>query len=434
MHLLHPSSSPCCKSELDLFSMNPTQTSIEETNFVSINPIHSVTNTDVPLEFNIPGTSDQYIDPSNIFIYLKIKLTDEDGSELTDTDHVVYPTTNFLYSCFSQMQVYLNETSLGTSAANFPYRTYIETLLNFSQDAKKSHLQSVGYYNLQDEGSTADAVEKKKTTTFEYYGRLNGDIFSQERFILPMVDMRIKLTRSAPQFALNIRSKPTATSPAPKPIFQILETYLYTRKVKLTPQKHMQIEKALLTNTAKYPIRRIETKIFNFAQGLSSINLSNVVMGNIPQKVIVGIVDHSSFVGSYSTNPFKFKPHGLRELSLSMNGQTFGRPYKMEFPPEGAALCARPFYELFGNTVSCDDAGTGIGLAAYASHCNLYGFDLSPDCSGSAGYHLNIVKQGTLGLNLTFEDALALPVSIIVYLEFPQVIELDRVRNVLVNF
>src|SRR5678815_5537882 len=74
MHFLHPSSPDCCQSELDLFSVNPTQISVSESNFISINPVHAITNTDVPLEFNIPGTSDQYLDPSNVFLYLKTKL------------------------------------------------------------------------------------------------------------------------------------------------------------------------------------------------------------------------------------------------------------------------------------------------------------------------------------------------------------------------
>src|SRR5678816_3782706 len=132
MHFLHPSSPDCCKSELDLFSVNPTQISVSESNFISINPVHAITNTDVPLEFNIPGTSDQYLDPSNVFLYLKVKLVNEDGSDLTETEHVVYPVSNFLFSCFKNIEVFLNETSLGASAASYPYRSYIETCLLYT--------------------------------------------------------------------------------------------------------------------------------------------------------------------------------------------------------------------------------------------------------------------------------------------------------------
>lgn len=108
--------------------------------------MHSITNSDVPLEFNIPETSDQYLDSSNMFLYVKIKLLNENGSELqTSVNNVVHTETNFLYTCFEQIEVFLHETSLDASAARCPYRSYIEHLLNFSNDAKQSHLQSCGF-------------------------------------------------------------------------------------------------------------------------------------------------------------------------------------------------------------------------------------------------------------------------------------------------
>jgi hypothetical protein len=148
----------------------------------------------------------------------------------------------------------------------------------------------------------------------------------------------------------------------------------------------------------------------------------------------MGIVEHSAFNGQYSSNPFKFSPHGLRELSLLNNGQSLGRPYKMEYSEDGTSLCSRAFYELFANTVSCSDVGSGIDIETFASSCNLYGFDLTADCSGSASHHLNIVKQGTLGLNLTFEKPLTTSISVVIYLEYQQLIEIDRTRNILINF
>ena len=434
MHFLHPSSPDCCKSELDLFSMNPTQISVSESNFISINPLHSITNTDVPLEFNIPGTSDQYLDPSNVFLYVKTKLTKPDGTDLpTGDDHIVYTESNFLYTCFTQVEVYLNGTSLGASAANYPYRSYIEHLLNYSDDAKQSHLKSCGFYSFKDEAAHIDKAAKVINNTYEFYGRLNGDIFSQERLILPSVDTRIILSRSNPKFALKIKSKPTATAVCPEPVFKLLEAYLYVRKVKLSPQRHLEIENSLLNTTAKYPIKRVETKIFNFTQGLSSINIPNIVNGNLPQKVIIGIVEHEAYSGNYKKSPYKFTPFGLRGISLHVNGLPHGRDYEMLYNGD-LSLCTRPFYDLIANTVSCNDSGTGLNLEEYAKNSNLYAYDLTADLSACNAYHLNILRKGTLGLSLSFGSSLQSPITVVVYLEHPQLIEIDRVRNVLLNY
>ena len=435
MHFLHPSSPDCCKTELDLFSVNPTQTSVGETNFISINPVHSITNTDVPLEFSVPGTSDQYLDPSNVFLYLKVKLVNADGSSALPSpdDHLVYTETNFLYTCFSQIEVFLNETSLGSSAASYPYRSYIEHLLNYSDDAKQSHLQSCGFYSFKDIEKHQSRCAKSRNNTYEYYGRINGDIFSQERLILPSVDTRVRFVRATAPFALGVLSAANATTAAPKPTFQLLDAYLYVRKVKLAPQRHLDIEKSLLETTAKYPIRRIETKIFNFTQGLSNINISNIVNGSLPQKVIIGIVEHDAYSGSYTKSPFKFTHFGLRAISLHVNGQPYGRSYEMIYDGVNS-LCSRPFYDLISNTVTCSDNGTGIDLNSYVENSNLYAYDLTPDLSASNASHLNIVRKGTLGLSLTFDKALTSPISVLVYLEHPQLVEIDRVRNIILNY
>src|SRR5678816_4881394 len=100
MHFLTSASHGCCKSELNLFNVPPTQVSLLNSNYVSINPTHSITNSDAPLEFIVTGSGDFYIDPCDIHLYLKVKLLSEDGSELpASDDHVVYTESNFLYTC-----------------------------------------------------------------------------------------------------------------------------------------------------------------------------------------------------------------------------------------------------------------------------------------------------------------------------------------------
>lgn len=40
---------------------------------------------------------------------------------------------------------------------------------------------------------------------------------------------------------------------------------------------------------------------------------------------------------------------------------------------------------------------------SYAEHSNLYAYDLTPDLSACNGFHLNMVRKGTLGLFLTLK-------------------------------
>ena len=61
MALLHQLSSECDKSELDLFSLPPTQTCIEAANWVQYKPLSSLTD-DSSIEFVITGNGYEYMD------------------------------------------------------------------------------------------------------------------------------------------------------------------------------------------------------------------------------------------------------------------------------------------------------------------------------------------------------------------------------------
>lgn len=88
----------CTKSELDLFSVPPTQTSIEEGVWDTIKP-HSNFSSGT-LRFDIPSTSSHYINLADTELYLSVKITKKDSTTLiTDTDRIG-PVNNFFIHYF----------------------------------------------------------------------------------------------------------------------------------------------------------------------------------------------------------------------------------------------------------------------------------------------------------------------------------------------
>ena len=65
--LIHPSSSETVTSQLDLFSVPPTQTSLEDGFFTEYRPI-SVLTSGGPVKFCIAAESSNYIDLANTFL------------------------------------------------------------------------------------------------------------------------------------------------------------------------------------------------------------------------------------------------------------------------------------------------------------------------------------------------------------------------------
>jgi hypothetical protein len=144
MAFIHEGSCECTKSELDLFSIPPTQTSIESGTFVEYRPISSITD-GAPIEFDISSSGDDYIDFGNSFVHVKVKIQRSDGGDMEDGD-TVGPVNNLLHSLFPQVDISLNGTLITNSTNTYPYRAYIEDLLSYGPSAKKSQLTSALFY------------------------------------------------------------------------------------------------------------------------------------------------------------------------------------------------------------------------------------------------------------------------------------------------
>ena len=144
MAFLHSQSGECLKSELDLFSVPRTQTSIEGGGYVEYNPISSL-NHSAPIEFVINGSGQEYIDLANTQIYVKAQIVMPNGDDIAN-DAVVGPVNNLLHSLFSEVDVKVNDTLLSSTNNTYSYRSYLETLLTYGKDVKVSQLTSSLFY------------------------------------------------------------------------------------------------------------------------------------------------------------------------------------------------------------------------------------------------------------------------------------------------
>lgn len=136
MSLIHPKSSECVKSELDLFTAPMTQLSIEQSGYVEIHPLAPLTEQSA-IEFFIPGDGDRYLDLNNTLIYLEVSIVKGDGTDLIAADNVGlinYP----INTIFSQCDVILGDRLISQSSSTHPYRAIIEMLLNYSPGTLKN--------------------------------------------------------------------------------------------------------------------------------------------------------------------------------------------------------------------------------------------------------------------------------------------------------
>jgi len=112
MSFLHIHSSECLKSELDLFSLPPTQTSIESSQWIYYKPVTSLAD-DAPIEFVILGHGEDYLDLTHTMLSLCIRVETSLIPGAASTTPVSAIKVGFvnhlLHSMFNQIDVSLNQ-------------------------------------------------------------------------------------------------------------------------------------------------------------------------------------------------------------------------------------------------------------------------------------------------------------------------------------
>ena len=442
MTYVHKQSCECTMSQLDLFSVPPAQTSIVDGKWVDHHPISTLTD-QAPIEFCVTG-GDEYIDLSECFLTVRAKVTNADGMDIVE-EAAVGPTNLFLHSLFSQIDVSLNGRLVSQSSSTYPYRSLLETLLSYQKGALDSQLTSSlffrdtpgkmdianpyaagGNYNL---GLRRRAAYTDASRVVDLTGRIHSDIFNQSRSLIGGVEMKLKLHRSKDAFCL--------MSPADGAAFKvrILEAMLHVRQVKVSPTVALAHAKALEKTTAKYPVTRVLIKSFTIPQGDLSVSRENVFLGQLPKRIIVGLVNNASLNGTYKLNPFNFHHYNVNKIGVNVDGHQLpsSRPLTPKFSAGGGKEYIQAYQTLYSGLNGLHkDTGSIISRDDYGNGYTLYAYNLAPDLGDHDHYSLQ--KTGNLRLELNFSEPLPHSVNVVVLAEFDNVIQIDKSRTVLYDY
>ena len=476
MSYVHPYSKRCEKSEVDLFSVPPTQLSLEKGRWIDYQPLSSVENPDSAITFLIAGT-DEYLDLSKTILVVEGKITDAAGAPLSGSGQAsVAPVNNFLHSLFKQIDVYLNGKQVTPAMGTYAYRSYIETLLNYDVSAKKSQFSSALYFKdtpgkMNETGSlpksmvvkvknpnNSDAEEEVSITIpgtgnqgfakrhefiqngnqFVLLGPIFSDVFMSDRLLLNMLNLKVVLNRSPNAFCLMDKNGEASMV---NPKVKLTDVVLKIRKVKVDRPVSDATELMLKQTPALYPIRRVECKVLNIPSDFPTVRKDNIFSGIIPKSFVLGFVSVDASNGVYDKNPYNFAHFGVKTLTLTANGEEI--PFKqltLKYPEnsDGKVDTAtdkglnfiQAYNTLFSGTGKMY-ANTGLDITReeYAGGYALYAFDLTPDMCNTTDY-FNTVQRGSLSVDITLESHDE-PIAMVCYGDFENIIRIDSERNVI---
>jgi hypothetical protein len=270
----------------------------------------------------------------------------------------------------------------------------------------------------------------EKSCVVEIMGKIHGDLFNQSKLLLNNVDLRVVLSTEKPEFYIMSKEKDDQS------YIKIIDATLYLNHVTLNQNVLLSHQSVLQKRNAVYPYKRVEVKTYTIPANSSSLLIDNIVIGQLPNLLVFGMVDNDAYTGNRAKNPFNFKHNNITTFNLSVNGvQVPNQPIQFDYSNMETPISTRGYLSLFkGTGIHFFDRGHQITKKFFDNGCFLLAFDLTTDISNNSISCTNLLNQGTVRVEGRFKEALKNTITCIVYAEYDASIEIDSNRNIFTSF
>lgn len=443
---IHKMSSVTPLNEFDIFAIPPTQATIENDILSEHRPTSTLDSKSF-IEFSLSSGIDEYIrlDKTWFYLRLKVHIAKPMNTKVGISDWKnVSPVNNLLNSLFKQIDLIIGDRTVTLAHQTYPYKTDFEIKLGKNKEAKNSHLTSALWYEdepgkQQDinltrsefitptkEGSTDDYKQGRE---LDLMGKIYLPLFEQNKALIGGCNIRLKFICNDPSFYMISSNDVRVTN------VDFLESSLFVHRSKITrPVLEGQLKGLDIAN-AKYQTRESFVVPITINKGIQDTILDNVHNGQLPRRAFVAFVNHSAFNGSFTLNPFNYEHFNLSHLSFYLNGIQY--PEKAFTPDFDRGLYIREYLSLFETTNqdNCDSCIT-IDRKAYAKGNTIFAINFAPDLNSgccSTGY-VNPIKFGSLRLQVRFKEPLKEAITVLVYLDYDTLLEINQERNPIYEF
>lgn len=427
-------SGDCVTSALDVFHTPGTNVGVIRTNikeFLTLNPV-----IDPPYHFKIPPGAN-YVDLSETLLIVEGKFTWHDNTDNTwknirDADTI--STIQGLGSTFMRnLKVSIGGKEVFNANNLYAYKTYFDTLLNYSLEAKRTHLAACGWYEDITERDQEDAAgegfisRKKMITTgklVQFVTKLDVDLFNQERYFINNTPIDIEIIPNSNEFMFIAPTLNGATMANAK--FDIQHLRLRVTFPEVSDGLSLTMAETLLMKPAVYPQRKTILKTVYLEVGRTEVNV-NVFTEIIPRRVVMAMVGTAAYNGDFSTSPFNFKGFDLRNHYIEWNGvRTSSAEYDMDF----ASRYVLPYYDTCHATgVSFTNASNGLTLSRFKSGSTIFVWNLTSNLQNDACFEL--LKYGTTSYHAKFAQPIPHGgITLIFYGEVDSLMKIDYTRSV----
>jgi len=403
----------CAKSELCIFDTARPQVVVENAVFEEIYPTNAVTEKSSTIEFNIIGSNTEYLDLNDtlLLIEVEVQFASKAGTAAPD----VTPSNYMFHKLFSDVLVYLNNEKIEGGNGSYADKATIETILNYSTDTKNTTLQAIGYHDSDNERKSW----LKEGESLEMCGSLKIDFFDQPKYLIPGVNVKIKLIKNNPIHMFQCKTS------TPKITFK--NAKLFVRRVKVDQSVLIGHQLGLNTQNAIYPYRKSQLVSYTVTKGSNSFYKDQIFGDNRLPKFVLIAFQESTNNSAFSLDVDRYFHFNVGSISLSRNSD-YKETYTQDFA-KGSFVTS--YVTSLIRNMGCLDKNinNGISMIDFRDTYPFFTFVLAPDFDF---HQTQMPKQGNVRLDIKFDKPLQTGISILVYGLFDGEIQINKNRTIFV--
>ncbi len=464
----------------DFFSSRPTDLRYECVKLESFHPVESLTGAS-QVTFILPRFlgPNCYL-PHKMLLHVEVCLEQEGGAEIPNTKKIA-PINNSFHSLFRSCRIWIWETLITKHGENYPFKSYMIDFLSMDSNAKFSWMrgqmwhQDVFGHSLENQTDTSintgfkARMHRFKNEDQSAYvkdaiplmGRLHCDLGSCENGLIPGLGMRVQLGFSSNEFVLQCPESDTSRYK-----LVIKNAVLLCPVGQLAPDMFKRIERTLKEKRAKMYLTR--TEVTNkIIPGNTSLFVDQLFPGaQLPSKMILTLLPTQNYTGTIHTNPFYFaRNFSATSIGLGGRGVIAAAAASVAeaagvLQQSGSVFVEKVRVTLNGEHVDGLDISKGTLNEDLTNFMRLHYFmgfmtsrtgntftyeeflsgfyflfyDLSTSAEALDDYIVPSVRQGHLRLEMNFSSVLPHELTLLIYAEYPTVIEIDERRQLSMSY
>ncbi len=423
-------------------------------------------------------------------MYLKVdlELCKADGSPPENAKNVA-PINNILHSLFQECKVYIEDYLINDNNENYAFKSFLIDTLSYDMNSKYSFLQTQGYY--QDTPSQMDSAgnasfgirrdlfknaAKSAYTTdpVTFVGKLHSDLLSCECGIIPGIALRVELTRADIDFTLMV---PDITDTEKYQLI-IKDATLLCSVATLSADHYTKLQQNLETKNAAIYYKRVQVQNKAIPANSKTFVSENLFSSTLlPSRLILAFLPTTAFLGDRRKNPFNFgrkwsyttsvaeSRSGSRRTSFTILGHEVGVPLtrseeeavtvtgtktlfleKVNLTLNGKSLDGWDgtatenhdpmMFMRLHHYLGFTDTTTGNNLTMeeFLGGAYFCVYDLTTASQSFLDFVIPSVRLGNLRLKVEFSSTTVEELTVLMYAEFPSLIQIDKFRRIKMSF